>query len=471
LTEHKFNLADQQRFARLSGDYNPAHIDPVKARRLIFGRPVVHGIHALLWSLEDTLKEKTGPLQLLKLKVSFKRAIGIEENVSILKKKETPGQIEWQLATDVAPSAHVIVSYAVMHKTDQNNFLIEGLPPKTDCKDLDAKQIERAKGHLELYFAKKEMQKQFPNLTQLLPPCQLAQLLSLTRLVGMKCPGLHSIFSDLNLQFSDRFQASPHLQFNVTRYEPRISLADITVSSSGMEGNLQAFLRPALQVQESYAQLSQKIQALEFSQQNALVVGGSRGLGEVTAKLLAAGGAKTTITYNQGAEEAQAIVDEVTLAGGKIQSVHFDILSPKTIGENITHLYYFPTPYIHAGAHRSFSYRLFSEFCDYYVGGFLNTVRKVQENSRSPLKCFYPSSIAVDELPPNMGEYSAAKIAGETLCTWLMKTDPQLSIFQTRLPRTQTDQTASLLPADKDHPTSLMLKHLRRFQDEKFKTP
>jgi hypothetical protein len=468
LTEHKFNLADQQRFAQLSGDYNPAHIDPVKARRLIFGRPVVHGMHALLWSLEDTLKGKTGPLQLLQLKVSFKRAIGIEETVSILKKKETSEQIEWQLATDVAPSAHVIVSYEARHTTDENSMLNEGLPPKTDCKELDAKQIEQARGHLKLYFDTREMQRQFPYLTKLIPPCQLAQLLSLTRLVGMECPGLHSIFSDLNVQFSDKVQSSAQLQYNVTRYEPRLSLANIAVSASGMEGNLKAFLRPALQVQESYVQLSQKIQTLEFSQQNALVVGGSRGLGEVTAKLLAAGGAKTTLTYNQGAEEAQAIVDEVTLAGGNITSIHFDILSPKSVGENITHLYYFPTPYIHAGAHRSFSHRLFSEFCDYYVGGFLNTVRKVQENSRGPLKCFYPSSIAIDELPPNMGEYSAAKIAGETLCSWLMKTDPQLSIFQTRLPRTQTDQTASLLPADKDHPAALMLKHLRCFQDEKF---
>ena len=471
MTEHKFSLADQQRFAQLSGDYNPAHIDPVKARRLIFGRPVVHGIHALLWSLEDALKDKTDPLQLLKLKVSFKRAIGIEENVSIQKKKESPGQIEWQLATDVAPSAQVIVSYAVRKKTDENSSLIEGLPPKTDCKELDAKQTEQAKGNLDLYFDKNEMQGQFPNLIRLLPPAQLAQLLSLTRLVGMECPGLHSIFSDLNLQFSGKIQDSPQLQFNVTRYEPRISLADIAVSAPAMEGSLKAFLRPALQVQESYAQLRQTIQPSEFSQQNALIVGGSRGLGEVTAKLLAAGGAQTTITYNQGDDDAQAIVDEVTLAGGKIRSVHFDILSPQTIGQNITHLYYFPTPYIHAGAHRSFSYRLFSEFCDYYVAGFLNTVRKVQENNPGPLKCFYPSSIAIDELPPNMGEYSAAKIAGETLCAWLMKTDPQLSIFRIRLPRTQTDQTASLLPADKDHPSALMLKHLRRFQDEKFHAP
>ncbi len=464
MTQKQFSLTDQRQFARISGDYNPAHIDPVKARRLIFGRPVVHGIHALLWSLENALTNKTSPLQLVTLKASFKRPMGIDEQVIILKKKESTGKIEWQLATEVATSAHVIVSYLSRSEANEDNFLIDALAPETDCKVLDAEQIARAQGHLDLYFDRNEVKQQFPNLTTLLPQNQLAQLLALTRLVGMECPGLHSIFSDLNINFSAPIQAPAQLHFKVTRYEPRLSLAQIDVSAPGMEGNLKAFLRPTQQVQESYSVLSHRVQALEFSQQKALVVGGSRGLGEVTAKLLAAGGAETTITFYQGAEEAQAIVDEITHAGGIAKCAQLNILDPKDVGEGFTHVYYFPTPYIHAGAHRSFSYQLFNKFCDYYVGGFINTIRKLQESNPGPLKCFYPSSVAIDELPPNMGEYSAAKIAGEALCSWLEKTDPALSIFQVRLPRTQTDQTASLLPADKDNPADLMMKHLRQFE-------
>ena len=55
LTTCSFGWVDQHRFAQLSGDRNPMHVDPVAARRTLFGRPVVHGIHMLLRSLDAWL--------------------------------------------------------------------------------------------------------------------------------------------------------------------------------------------------------------------------------------------------------------------------------------------------------------------------------------------------------------------------------------------------------------------------------
>src|SRR6266850_1891833 len=48
-----FSLEDQSAFAALSGDFNPIHVDPLLARRLLFGAPVVHGVALLLWGLES----------------------------------------------------------------------------------------------------------------------------------------------------------------------------------------------------------------------------------------------------------------------------------------------------------------------------------------------------------------------------------------------------------------------------------
>ena len=45
--DYSFNQNDQIEFAKLSGDWNPIHVDPVFARRTIYGQ-VVHGIH-IFW--------------------------------------------------------------------------------------------------------------------------------------------------------------------------------------------------------------------------------------------------------------------------------------------------------------------------------------------------------------------------------------------------------------------------------------
>ena len=56
LSERRFSMVDQVDFANLSGDINSAHID---ARRMQFGLPIVHGLHAVLWVLESFLRAKS----------------------------------------------------------------------------------------------------------------------------------------------------------------------------------------------------------------------------------------------------------------------------------------------------------------------------------------------------------------------------------------------------------------------------
>ena len=60
-----------------------------------------------------------------------------------------------------------------------------------------------------------------------------------------------------------------------------------------------------------------------------------------------------------------------------------------------------------------------------------------------------------------MGEYAAAKMAGEILCEFLQKANPGIAIHKPRLPRVATDQTVSLLPVSNQDPLSVLLAHLR----------
>ena len=127
-----------------------------------------------------------------------------------------------------------------------------------------------------------------------------------------------------------------------------------------------------------------------------------------------------------------------------------------------THLYYFATPFIFGGKKGGFSTELFGKFCAYYVAGF---VKVVEHFSASGLKnIFYPSSSAMDELPSGMGEYAAAKAAGETACRYLEKIYKGMVIHTPRLPRLATDQTVSLSPVNNLDPVPVLLKEFRSFK-------
>jgi hypothetical protein len=101
------------------------------------------------------------------------------------------------------------------------------------------------------------------------------------------------------------------------------------------------------------------------------------------------------------------------------------------------------------------------DFFQFYVSHFIELTNVLVEFRLG--RVFYPSTVALDETPPGMKEYSVAKSAGEAACAILEKTYPELRIYRPRLPLTNTDQTASILPVRRDDPSTLMLKHLRKF--------
>src|SRR4051812_6166239 len=79
----RFTTEDQTAFAKLSGDYNPLHLDPVLARRMIYGGPVVHGIHCLLWALDRWLEEEPVAVQLTALEVEFPKPLRVGEEARL----------------------------------------------------------------------------------------------------------------------------------------------------------------------------------------------------------------------------------------------------------------------------------------------------------------------------------------------------------------------------------------------------
>jgi hypothetical protein len=92
LGRRSFSMEDQQRFARLTGDRNPLHLDPVAARRTQAGVPVVHGLHTLLWCIDRFAVWYPDVPPIGSVKIRFDRLLRLGETVEcVLAKLDAAG--------------------------------------------------------------------------------------------------------------------------------------------------------------------------------------------------------------------------------------------------------------------------------------------------------------------------------------------------------------------------------------------
>jgi acyl dehydratase/NADP-dependent 3-hydroxy acid dehydrogenase YdfG len=463
-----FHIGDQRMFASLSGDFNPMHVDEHAARRLLFGKPVVHGIHAVLWALDEWCRSLGHQVTLRKLRADFQRPLLVGTVVECEFRPGSHYDAEIVLRSGGTSVLRLRLDYTTAVRFPLSQGVRTSLPPSTECAVLEEASLEGLSDSVGLFLSEHEFSQLFPRLLAFLPQAQLATLLATTRIIGMECPGRHSLYSSVSLEFDPLVQADAPaglLRYRVESLDGRFHLAIIGVEGLGVSGSLRAFVRPAPREQLRYEAARAMLDATAFRDRRALIVGGSRGLGEVAAKLLAAGGAAVTITYHRGADDAERVASEIRQGGGSARIRELNVLtSSDTLkplldkGEGPTDLLYFATPLIAPGDERAFSADLFNHYCSYYVQAFTRLVENLAPYGLK--RVFYPSSVYVEDPPARFAEYAAAKAAGETVCMALQKGYTGLMISKPRLPRVATDQTASLTQQDAVDPAPLILEAL-----------
>jgi len=467
----RFTLHDQLAFANLSQDHNPIHIDPIIARRMIYGQPVVHGVNALLWSLAMLAKQLARPTLIDGLNCAFIKPIVLEADTAAHIDLTEPNKAKLEVLQFGNPIARFTIKYR-----DEEVLLGRGtsIPwPAVATSDLQhhpvevtAQSMAAQSGSLELFLDVAETNAIYgSSLLDIFGQSQIAEIIVLTRLVGMHVPGLHSLFTEIKLKRSLRPDMSG-LDYQVMDFDTRFNQATIACRSPSFESRLKAFLSPSSVKQAGYADILLKAGHLNVGAQRALVIGGSRGLGEVTVKSLAAGGADVLLTYSTGWDDARAVVDDVVSHGGKARALRCDVSGPMDaallafVAFKPTHVYFFATPYIFSGQKDTFLYVKFQGFSGYYIDAFNKILQPlIAAGTRN---FFYPSTVAIDEMPAAMGEYTVAKAAAEAYCKWMTQNRPQLTIFTPRLPRLATDQTVSVLNVD-NRDSDVMIEYISAF--------
>jgi hypothetical protein len=464
VTVNCFSMDDQKAFAALSGDYNPMHMDLLASRRMPAGRPVVHGIHLLLRTLECTADAGLPLTMLAQLEVHYGKFVYLDRplTVKLISADATTARIE--VLDDELTTMTVWLRFGPRPLGECSEALPQ-VKISTMPSELLLDQMVGRKGWLAPLVSPSDITERFPKASAALGARRLSGLTQLSRLVGMVCPGLHSIFTGLIITLTDGSDLGGGIGFKVADVDDRFGRVEMMVEGEGLTGQVTAFSRPAPVGSPAMADLTRLVRPGEFADATAFVAGGSRGLGAITAKLIAAGGGRVIVTYAQGLDDAENLRQEINTACSEdvCAIMNFDATQPvreqlASLQTRVSHVFYYATPQIYVQRSRPFIPALFASFTRFYVDTFYELCVGL---SSGKLSVFYPSSVFVSEVPRDFLEYSMAKRAGEMLCKSMAASMPGLRILVDRLPRTLTDQTATLALVDNADPLDIILPRVR----------
>lgn len=443
----RFTTADQDWFARLSGDVNPLHVDAAWAARNFPGEQVVHGVHALLWALESCF-EGAPDFRPAGLTATFVKPLLVGDELHV--DADTDGEA---LQLKVRGELVAVVNFALQNGSTSGST---------------SETARELCGEVRLPPDSQLLPEAFPCTAAAVGPLAVRGLAALSTLVGMERPGLHGMLSEVKAAFSG--PATNSLAYQVRRQDPIFSRLEMTVQGLGLEGTVAAFAGRPSEAAPSDAAIRALVCPAEFAGQTPLIIGATSGLGAVTARLVAAGGAKPLLSFRPGSDTDELV--RATSMLGQCDVVPFDVHDPaaglaalETAGWCGRQVYYFASPRIFRRRLEPYQRDDLRDFLRVYVDGFYEIVRGIM-NARPgvPLSVFYPSSVAIDERVPELFEYRTAKAAGEELCERLQRRYKALSIVSVRLPRIDTRQTRAFIRVSALAPEAVMAPIVRQVQ-------
>ena len=446
------------------------HVDALQARRTQAGAPVVHGIHLLLWSLDSLAAVQPDLPPLRSFRARFNKFVFLDERASVVLIQQGHSGAQLNISVENAPRSKVTIDFGASVKDCPAwaGVSLEPIPVLPEPMNVDFEQMSGRAGRLWFVMTPEDAAAMFPSATKWLGARRVAALAASTYLVGMVYPGLYSIYRELSIETCAQAGTQEFLAFRVTEVDPRFRTVEQEIAGGGLAGIVKCIARTGPVQQATMASLTGAVGPSDFAGSVALIVGGSRGLGELAAKLIATGGGRVFVTWQTGRDDAERVVQEIRAAGGACETLAYDARRPAaeqlaSLTDTPTHAYYFATPSIFRFQSEMFSPDRLKEFMDIYVEGFWQLSQALR--IRQPrLSIFYPSSVAVTERPRGMTEYTMAKAAAEVLCADMNVSLAPMRVVVRRLPRLPTDQTVSIAVVEAASPVETLLPIIRDVQ-------
>lgn len=436
-----FNFDDQKKFADFSGDYNPIHLDKVEARKNQNGHCFVHGINVLLWILECLVKSsRWSPC---KFEIKFQKPINVNSKViclwSNLKRSvkiiTEENEILFTLSYEKPFDMNDRISNIPIHIRDKLSS-----PKENDLNKLLKEHKYPMKYGGEASFANSL----YPQLSEKIGCHTVYEVALLSNIVGMQVPGLYSLFISASIELiSHKNIVSPF--FKLDSIDHRFGIVHLEYFGNNISGKLKTLERPHYKIKKC-SEIKQKIpKPLTLKGKKILIVGGSRGIGASIAKVVSIIGAKTTITYNLGVNDARKLCDDIgAFTKQKVKAIKLDVTDINQLESlkfDYDFLFFFASPKIRE-TQGEFNFNIFDNFYQIYCKAFYLIAKNFYKTGGTLI--YWPSTIFLSKGIKNFEEYMLAKLIGEKICNKL-KLETQMKIIVERLDKIETDQTMGLI--------------------------
>ena len=458
--KYKFTNKLQKKFLLFSEDYNPIHVNRNYSKVFFEDKKVVYGALIIIKSLSLLSKSEIDSIKTVK--VNFIKPIFVDQDILIeIRKNKYEYQILIFEKKDV--KVHIIFNF-----NKKNNFQINGSSISLSLKNLNLKNVNS--NLKKKYIIETEnINLKSKSLNEFkLKDDLLNELGFLSYFIGSVYPGHGAIISNIELNMSDLKvnNLKKKYQIQLKYFNKKINSSIILIKRKN-SFKITTFFLPKKKKDHEFKYLKKKIKNKEFKNSKSLIIGGSRGLGLATSKILIFGGADVYITYRKNFVKLKKELSSFSNFSKKIKFIKYDInnaASYKRLNKlNINNIFYFATPKIFIEKKDIFEKSNFENFNNYYIYKFFEICRLFEKNKKK-IKVFFPSTNALNKSNfLNLNEYSMSKSAAEILIKNLNKFYDFVKISILRLPRIDTDQTANIMKIKSLNPTKKMIPLIKKF--------
>ncbi len=344
----RISQQEVEQFAGWSGDCNPIHVDPLAARHSAFGGTIVHGALSTIVAVGRWAGLTDGEA-VASLDIEFRHEIRPGQDYLIeqqdVSQSETPGNHTIQTtvlagtqslmvvrAELAAPSALPAVTVVPWLSGARRS------PERTSFETRDAVRwtpSDFRAGHS--IFGIHRFAEGVTSVDSMLTACQQRVLGLCSFIVGMRAPGLSSLFTRLKTQFTTIDSSATEFVYRLTfrNYDPYFRILETELEMAEPSGlpiataQMFSYVRftAADPHPDRYWQaFPEKLAALEGKV--VLVCGASRGLGAELAACLGAGRAHVYITCRNPNPLTDTLKERIHQAGGTAEVLAGDLNDP-----------------------------------------------------------------------------------------------------------------------------------------------